>query len=203
MKSSKILNIFDGKSLNLRRWHVITLALGGNRPASRRKIEQALAFLRRKPFFRRCTVAPLYQTAPVGGPRQADFLNTAAKMETRLSPGELLRMTQAIENNLGRTRARRWGPRTVDIDILTYGREKTRDRNLILPHPRYHQRRFVLAPLRDIAPRLRHPVLKLTTASLLRKLTVSGQRVTMIAAWNGSRFQPFNKRKNPERSSPR
>lgn len=97
-------------------------------------------------------VSSVYETEPVGFTAQPDFLNAACKINTDLSPEGLLDETQKIERDLGRVRERRFGPRTVDIDILLFENEERNSDRLTIPHPRMHQRAFVLVPLRDIMP---------------------------------------------------
>jgi len=113
-------------------------------------------------------VSSIYETEPVGLKGQPAFLNLAVKGETRLGPQALLRAVQAIEARLGRQRSVRWGPRTLDIDILFYGRRRIRRRGLQVPHPRLAERRFVLAPLAEIAPGLVHTGRRRTVRTLLR-----------------------------------
>lgn len=113
-------------------------------------------------------ISPVYETEPVGGPgAQRWFLNLAAEAETDLFPLQLLSSAQRIETALGRVRTVRNGPRTIDIDILFYARAVIRTPRLEIPHPRLHERRFVLVPLADIAPDLRHPVTRLTVREML------------------------------------
>ena len=97
-------------------------------------------------------ISPVYETAPVGGPAQPDYLNAVLVVETGLAPRDLLAATQRIEADFGRTRAERFGPRTLDIDIISYDEEISDDPVLTLPHPRAHERAFVLAPWHDIDP---------------------------------------------------
>ncbi len=97
-------------------------------------------------------VSPVYETEPVGFRDQPDFLNLAVRIDTSLSPEDLLSGLQRIEKDLGRIRTRRFGPRTIDIDILLFENQEREDERLILPHPRMNQRAFVLIPLRDIMP---------------------------------------------------
>lgn len=99
----------------------------------------------------------IYETAPVGFTNQADFLNMVISVETDLSARGLLEVCQKIEHELGRTRDIRWGPRTVDLDILLYNNDKIETENLFVPHPRMHERAFVLIPLLEIAPLAAHP----------------------------------------------
>jgi 2-amino-4-hydroxy-6-hydroxymethyldihydropteridine diphosphokinase len=97
-------------------------------------------------------VSDVYETAPVGGPVQDDFLNAVAKVETDLPPRDLLAVAMHIEQLAARVRIMQWGPRTLDVDILLYGDEQVHEPDLVIPHPRMHERPFVLAPLLDVAP---------------------------------------------------
>ncbi|WP_027415794.1 2-amino-4-hydroxy-6-hydroxymethyldihydropteridine diphosphokinase [Aneurinibacillus terranovensis] len=107
----------------------------------------------------------IYETEPVGYVEQAPFLNVAIEVETVLSPMQLLEQTQRIEKELGRTRDIRWGPRTLDIDILLYGQEKVKESCLQIPHPRMGERAFVIVPLAEIAPDFPIPLSTQTTAA--------------------------------------
>jgi 2-amino-4-hydroxy-6-hydroxymethyldihydropteridine diphosphokinase len=102
--------------------------------------------------------SPIYETEPLEYTAQRWFLNLVLEAETDLLPRQLLAQTAKIERELGRTRAIAKGPRTIDIDILLYGRAVVRTATLEIPHPRMDERRFVLAPMADLAPELRHPV---------------------------------------------
>ena len=97
-------------------------------------------------------ISPVYETDPVGGPAQPDYLNAVLITATGLRPRDLLAATQRIEADFGRVRAGRFGPRTLDIDIISYADEVSGDPALTLPHPRAHERAFVLAPWLDIDP---------------------------------------------------
>lgn len=96
------------------------------------------------------TVSAVYETAAVGFTDQADFLNITVHVKTALSPLAMLDVCQAIENELGRVRTVRWGPRVIDLDILLYNNENMNTERLILPHPRMYERAFVLIPLFDV-----------------------------------------------------
>jgi 2-amino-4-hydroxy-6-hydroxymethyldihydropteridine diphosphokinase len=101
----------------------------------------------------------VYRTAPVGGPPQGDFLNLVVEAETELGPDEVLRAALAVEAARGRVRSdERWGPRSLDVDLLLFRDRVVTTDELHLPHPRLHLRRFVLIPLSDLAPGLVHPV---------------------------------------------
>jgi 2-amino-4-hydroxy-6-hydroxymethyldihydropteridine diphosphokinase len=97
-------------------------------------------------------ISPLYETAPVGGPPQPDYLNAVLLIQTGLPPRDLLDASHAIEARFGRVRAERFGPRTLDVDIISYAGQVSDDPELTLPHPRAHERAFVLAPWHDIDP---------------------------------------------------
>lgn len=110
-----------------------------------------------------------YWTEPVGGPPQEWYLNAVVTGRTRLTPEELLHACLDVEHEQGRVRGVRNGPRTLDVDLLLYGDEQRQDGRLELPHPRLHERRFVLVPLCEIDPQARHPRLGLTAAELLAR----------------------------------
>jgi 2-amino-4-hydroxy-6-hydroxymethyldihydropteridine diphosphokinase len=97
-------------------------------------------------------VSPVYETAPVGGPPQPDYLNAVLLIQTGLPPRDLLAAIYGIEADFGRVRAERFGPRTLDVDIIDYAGQVSDDPALTLPHPRAHERAFVLAPWHDLDP---------------------------------------------------
>jgi 2-amino-4-hydroxy-6-hydroxymethyldihydropteridine diphosphokinase len=99
-------------------------------------------------------VSPLYETDPLGGPPQDHFLNVVVELSTSLSPRQLLGIAHRLESAAGRVRAEHWGPRTLDVDVLLVGDLRVDDSDLVVPHPRMWERRFVLAPLADLAPEL-------------------------------------------------
>lgn len=115
-------------------------------------------------------VSSLYYTEPVGFKAQEDFINAVVALETDLPPDELLAVCHAIEERLGRRRTVRWGPRAIDLDILLYGDLVMNRPDLDIPHPLMVARKFVLAPLVEIAPDAVHPVLNKTTSQLLGEL---------------------------------
>jgi 2-amino-4-hydroxy-6-hydroxymethyldihydropteridine diphosphokinase len=99
-------------------------------------------------------VSGLYETEPVGGPEQGAFLNLVIELSTDLDPWELLALCEKLEGDAERVRLVRWGPRTLDVDVLLYEDQVVDDSRLTIPHPRMWQRRFVLQPLADLAPEL-------------------------------------------------
>ena len=132
----------------------VYLSLGSNLGDRAAYLRRAVEAVTRLPATRLRRLSSLYETRPWGPVAQPDFYNLALAATTRLPPEELLRRLQAIEAALGRVRTVRWGPRTVDIDILVYDDERRDSPELTLPHPRMLERAFVLVPLAEIAPRL-------------------------------------------------
>jgi 2-amino-4-hydroxy-6-hydroxymethyldihydropteridine diphosphokinase len=114
-------------------------------------------------------VSAVYDTDPVGYREQGNFLNLVAEVGWLASPRELLERCQAAERESGRSRTVQNGPRTLDIDLLLFGDRIQGETDLSIPHPRMHERRFVLQPLAELAPLLRHPVLGLTVGALLEQ----------------------------------
>ncbi len=102
-------------------------------------------------------VSPLYESAPVGGPEQGAYLNIVVQLDTRLLPHELLEVCQGLERAAGRERIVRWGPRTLDVDVLWMDGVRVDTHDLTIPHPRMHERNFVMDPLLDLDPAFVHP----------------------------------------------
>ena len=144
----------------------VVLGLGSNLGDREAAIGSALDRLAARGF-RRTHTSSLYLTAPVGGPKQGPFLNLVAAGETDATPEALLADCLAVEHELGRVRLEKNGPRTVDVDVLFFGELERDAPPPVLPHPRLHERRFVLEPLAEILPGLVHPRLGRTASELL------------------------------------
>jgi len=130
------------------------LALGSNVGDRLAHLQRAIDTMRAEPALTVVAVSKVYETDPVGGPEQGVYLNAVVAIETALEPRPLLSLAQRLERDAGRVRAERWGPRTLDVDILLYDDIRVDDEDLTIPHPRMWERGFVLAPLRDVAPDL-------------------------------------------------
>ena len=156
----------------------VYLSLGSNIGDREQMLQSALDRLH-SPDLKIRRISPVYETEPVDFKDQRAFLNLVAEAETELFPMMLLSRIQKIEIQLGRKRTGPpKGPRTIDIDILLYGASRVRSALLQIPHPRMHERRFVLAPMADLAPDLRHPELRSTIRDLLASL--EGQKVRRV-----------------------
>ncbi len=128
------------------------LALGANLGDRLSALHDAANLLADTPALRVLAISGVYETAPVGGPDQDDYLNAVVLVDTQLSAHAVLERAHAIEATAGRVRAVRWGPRTLDVDVIAYGDTRSDDPRLTLPHPRAHERAFVLVPWHEIAP---------------------------------------------------
>ncbi|MBU9674671.1 2-amino-4-hydroxy-6-hydroxymethyldihydropteridine diphosphokinase [Planococcus sp. CP5-4] len=134
--------------------NVAYLSLGSNLGDRKAQLQEAVRLLQANPAISNIEISSIYETAPVGYLDQGAFLNIAVRLETSLSPLELLDACQEVEQTLRRERLVRWGPRTVDLDILLYGQEQLITEKLTIPHPRMYERAFVLVPLRELLPSL-------------------------------------------------
>ncbi|MBI3684058.1 MAG: 2-amino-4-hydroxy-6-hydroxymethyldihydropteridine diphosphokinase [Acidobacteria bacterium] len=157
---------------------LIYLGLGSNLGNRERHLQEAADRIG-KSGVRLLRASSTYETKPMYFAGQPMFLNLVLEGETEALPRNLLRRLQQIERDLGRQRGVKNGPRTIDIDILLYGKFMIQARDLVVPHPRIEERRFVLQPLAELAPELRHPVSKQTIKDLLAQTPPEGvHRVT-------------------------
>ncbi len=137
----------------------VYLGLGSNLRGRRKSIKRAIALLMKNPSIRVKKISSFIETEPEGIKEQPFFLNGVVEIETDIPPSLLLKLLKSIEKTLGREVARRWGPRIIDLDILLYGGLIIDNDNLKIPHPLLTERNFVLAPLKEIAPEVIHPIL--------------------------------------------
>ena len=155
----------------------VLVALGSNLGDRRAHLEQALGRLAAVPGVRSVQAGDVFETAPVGGPPQGPYLNACALLETSLAPHAVLAALRAVEAVASRVRHERWGPRTLDLDLLLHGDTLQEDSDLTVPHPRMLERAFVLVPAAELAPGLVHPGVGRTLSDLARELgAVTGLR---------------------------
>ena len=155
------------------------VGLGSNLGDRSAHLLLGLSALSRLPQTHLLRLSPVYETEPVGPP-QPPYLNLVAELETGLAPRALLLEMLRIERALGRERRERWGPRTLDLDLLLYGDLVLEEEGLTVPHPRLHERAFVLVPLLDLLPEGRHPLLGQSFRELLASLDTSGVRPLVL-----------------------
>ena len=155
----------------------VYIGLGSNMGDKSGNILKALELLDQHKKIRFVKRSSLYETEPVGYEDQDWFVNAVAELETELSPQELLDALMKVEQNMGRKREIKWGPRNIDLDILLYDQQCLDEPDLIIPHPRMHERRFVLVPLVEIAPRLVDPRDGREYAGILERLD-EGKKVS-------------------------
>lgn len=146
------------------------IGLGSNLGDREANLRQALEYLEQAPDTTVVRASSLYDTEPVGVEDQPHFLNAVAQLDTQLTPRQLLWNLMLVERRLGRVRSKRWGPRTIDLDMLLYEDAVMEEDDLHLPHPELAKRSFVLVPLVELEPLLVHPVTGETMLSLLQRL---------------------------------
>ncbi len=149
-----------------------------------RQIGQALEELKRYSGVRLVRASSLYRTQPVGPIAQPPFINAVFVLECAVGPAELLALLLDVEQKMGRVRKKRWGPRVIDLDLLLHGDAVLSEDGLEVPHPRLHERRFVLAPLAEVAPCALHPVLEKSVCTLLADLPPGGPWVEKLRVEN-------------------
>ena len=149
------------------------IGVGSNEEDRLRMISEAVRLLSAVGGVRVAQMATILETEPISEVPQARYLNTVVELETTLAPRALLDVLKTLERQLGRVpSSQRWGPRPIDLDILLYDDRVITEPDLVIPHPRLHERRFVLEPLSQLAPDLAHPVLKQTVADMLAAVAV-------------------------------
>lgn len=148
----------------------VYIGIGSNMGDRQAYCEEAVRLISRFQKTSLITVSSLYETAPLERADQDWFINCVTAVRTTLSPRELLQACQEVEQFLGRKRSVRFGPRTIDLDILFYGDQIIHETDLTIPHPQAHERRFVLEPLAEIAPEMEHPVLRKTASQILQEM---------------------------------
>ncbi len=151
-------------------WHKAYIGLGSNMGDKKAYLNHAIELLNAEKDCKVEKVSNYLITKPYGGVEQDDFLNACLILKTQLSPGELLEKLHKIEKDAHRERIIRWGPRTLDLDILLYDDLIMEDDDLVIPHVGMHMRDFVLKPLSEIAPNARHPIYKKTVSQMLEEL---------------------------------
>lgn len=162
---------FGSVSVRIHRgWHRVYVALGSNMGDRKKYLQMGVNAMRRRKEFRLKKVSSWQQTKPYGGVEQEDFLNGVMEIETLLTPRELLEYLHEVEQSADRKREVHWGPRTLDLDILLYDDLVMESEELIIPHVDMQNRDFVLGPMAEIAPWVRHPVLGLTMGQLYARL---------------------------------
>ena len=143
-------------------------ALGANLGDRAENLSSAMKLLDGTDGIRVLRASRFIENPSVGGPADSPpFLNAVAELRTRLPPAELLERFLQVERALGRVRGERWGPRVIDLDLILYGSQIIRSPALTIPHPRMHEREFVLAPLAEVAPGVVHPVLQKSAREML------------------------------------
>ena len=151
------------------------VGVGSNLGDRKRTIELAQEVFASDPDVEFQRRAPLYETEPVGGPPQGNYLNTVWEIKTSIPPRRLLELLMRIEKEFGRERTEKNAPRTLDLDLLFYGEHVIREAELMIPHPKLHTRWFVLKPPWDLRADLVHPVLKKSICELLDEIDESSK----------------------------
>ncbi len=153
-----------------RGWHQAFVAVGSNLGERENYIQMGIEALKARKDCKVEQVSEIITTSPYGVTDQPDFLNGMIKMRTLLTPWELLKVLQETEQQAGRERSTHWGPRTLDLDIIFYDDQVIDARELQIPHPDMRNREFVLKPLAELAPYLRHPLFQKTVGQMLKEL---------------------------------
>lgn len=152
-----------------RKWHKAYIAIGSNMGNKEKNLLSAIELINKSTVTKVVNVSKFYETEPVGYVDQDNFLNGAIEVKTLLSPKGLMKFLLEKEKELKRERIIKWGPRTIDLDILLYDNLVTCEQDIVIPHPRMEERMFVLKPLADIAPYIIHPLLNKRIVDLMNK----------------------------------
>ena len=158
------------KSIGKNNKIIVYIGLGTNIGKKEKNLERSLHKLQNSEEVDLVAVSPFYETEPYGDKEQPKFLNGVAKVETVLSPENLLEELKKIEIEMGRKEKKRWAPRIIDLDILFYDTIVYKSKGLEIPHPDLHNRWFVLKPMNDLASGFKHPILNKTMNQLLEEL---------------------------------
>lgn len=161
-------NLFFTPPERLRGMSKVYIGVGSNLGDREENIKSAIKLIDNHPLIKIIKISPIYETEPVGFKEQNWFLNLAVELETSLLPQELLVVLKQVESKLGKKIKRKWGPRTIDLDILLYNNCILDLPDLQIPHKLMHKRAFVLTPLAQIAPNVKHPVLNKTIKELIK-----------------------------------
>lgn len=140
-------------------WHKTYIGMGSNMGNKLENLKSAIAKINESTYTKITRISESYETKPVGYTQQENFANCAIEARTLLTPVELIRFLLKVESELKRERIIKWGPRIIDLDVLLYDDIITSFEEIVIPHPRMHERMFVLKPLKDIAPYVMHPIL--------------------------------------------
>lgn len=152
--------------------NIVFIGFGSNLSDREEYIKKAILKIGELPHTSIVATSSIINTKPIGKADQPNFLNCVIKIETKYTPNRLLTELQNIENDMGRIRKERWGPRIIDLDILFFNDEIINTKNLQIPHPEILNRKFVLTSMNEIAPQFLHPIEKKTMEELLKKKKV-------------------------------
>jgi len=147
----------------------VFIGIGSNKGPRRKNCLRAIEAIDDAPELTLIQQSPFYETAPWGLTGQRAFVNAVIELRSNIGPMALIMLLKGLERDLGRERGRRWGPRVIDLDILFFGRRLIDGPRLTVPHPRLHERAFVMAPIGDIAPGFIHPLFNVSIKGLLNR----------------------------------